>query len=482
MQKIGVLAFFLALSCQTKINKKTIQPVNPQGELQKSNAFGSIIDPSKASTCLRVENCSSGIDTPTLCGQAIEDTKLVVGAEGCKLKLVSFEFTQQNQKITLSPEEREKLANVAEGEGIPIQVQIGNAVFLMNIKAMKKLAARIDSDKINPQYLYNYVQFSKEVKVSDVDIKATDSRFLGACENTSPQIPLSIGEQNLLRLVKIMSQGLSCRDKYQSLLQTQDLFLYNLPGTGTQELDFTLLAEFPNIKKIAIDGYFPLTFANDQKFEQLTISHSNGARTLNFPHDWFNKSTNWSVKNLYLDHIVFADSFRPISDAIPDHVEHLFLKNIVHLNFSGLDKVRNIQALTIQDTYIFDEALFVEISTRFNVRNITTQGVHDFFSLPTINSKKKSDTDCQFLKGLEECLFNQCIWSTSDGCLYSEALPSSCNEFTAANYCNRLNLCNWKNTNVCDEFGNAHCGDFKLRWKCLMDSRCRWDTARNLCS
>lgn len=488
MKKMNILVFFLILSCQTKASKKTIALEKPDTEIQKTNAIANPIDPNNSATCVRVENCSTGLDIPAVCGSAILDAKLIPGAEGCKLKLVSFEFSQKNKKITLSPDERERLANVNEGEGIDTQIQTIDGVYLINIRALKKLPARINGEKISLQYSYSYVQFGKGIEISGIEVKTEESRFLSACENgmtVAPMQPLSVGEKNLIFLLKIMSQGLNCRDKYHTLLKTPDLFLYNPPGKEIKPLDFTIIAEFPNIKKMTVDGYFPLAFAKDQKFDELVVSHSNGLKTPNlFPHIWFSNQ-DWSVKNLSFDHIVFAESYRPISEAIPVPLEHLVLKNVVHLNFDGLaGPALNIQKLTISNTYMYDPELFNKINSKFIGRNLEREGVYDFFIPSQINPKKNSTLSCNAFKNIEECLFGQCVWSNSIGCLYSQALSVNCVEFMDANFCNRLNLCNWKDTvNRCDVIENSSCQDIKIKWKCLNAPRaatqraCAWDSS-----
>lgn len=441
MKRLILASIFLILSCQTKSGSKSSSETPPT---PGSDATASVVVGAR-DVCVRIENCSSGIDIPKTCGP-IND-KIVPGSEHCKLKLVSFPYLFGTEDVTvnLSLDERDRLANAEKGEGIEthIKTQAG-AHYIVSISVVDKFPEKPIATS-TASFNIKYQRQGNKVAINDVQVKTAESEFLKACLKDPTARRLNVGEKNLLTLIK-SRYGVTCRDMHAALSLQDELIFFN-SSDAVQALDFNILAEFKNIARLQIDSFFPITLASGHAYDELTFGTRQMSGGGPAPEGWLLDSNGATIKKLIFDHVRFTDRTKEIRDYIvilrPTplaplnfHVEELTLKNVAHQNFNGLNSI-GLTKLSIENTYLYDTVVF-------------TGGplIIDGHSDQAAGNGLITVAECNSLQGLKECLFNNCIYTNSNTCTtndHGNPLPTGdISKIFSGIFCDRSEKAHWE--------------------------------------
>ncbi len=510
MKRLTICTFFLIMSCQTKSTKPAPKEPNPTPTLGSS----ATVTVGSPDVCVRIENCSTGIDVPKTCG-AIQD-KIIPGSEGCKLKLVSFPYrfpdAAANVTVNLSPEERDRLANAKKDEGIETHISVdttgGNKVrYTVSIKVVNEFPEK-PTTTASASFHISYNRQGNDVAITDIQVKTADSDFLKACLRDRNARVLNAGEKNLLTLIK-SRYGVTCRDMHAALSLQDELIFFNSSDL-VQALDFNILAEFKNITRLQIDGFYPITLVAGHKYDELTF----GARqVLNggpVAERWL-FGTGTEIKKLIFDHVRFPDRSKAIKEYIvfaqpapatplDFKIESLVLKNVVHQNFAGLDTI-GLNSLAIENTYLYDDDVFVAIKRHFQTtpKTLLVDGYSDMnwtqangtpmAKLDGTPITKISDAICKGFQAIKECMFNQCIFTKSATCTSDFNNPIAAGDisiFFSGLFCDRSERSHWEYANGANAGGCKRKCEGSNKKKCgVLITRgtadCTWDPTTAAC-
>ncbi len=476
--------------------------------------------------CVKVDSCASGFKTPTaICAVPTlpgRELSIPVGDSSCKLKLLSFEynfpaehgFAGGPQRVTLSPDQRDRLADSATGESI--QVGAPDSRFSFAIAPGELLPYPIPtSSAVDVSYKIQTTQRGAAVDVHVKDFLGEKySHFLEVCEDSVGHHSSS-GEKTLMLEIKRRTWGVTCRDIAKSLERAPNLVLHDR-DPGRKDIDLELIAEFDNLTRFDISGFnvtlsptvpnIEITFGGNTSLRipanitsALDLTISGVLDSIHVPPTGL---THRRIAHLRLDHVITSDGQKPITELLgmPDPrnkhwMNDLALVNVVHENYENLgdlaEALNNASPRgTISRLYtnVYDQNVIDGVTVYYpNFESNTSdrpppEGPADAICLPFITK--------------DACMYAQCVWAENsvagEKCSkalldlnglprISRGLKYKCEYITDARNCLRRHQCFWDNVQRSCDYRNSgssapsqSCCVIKLNWKCERVLDCKW--------